>query len=80
MRGAVLACAVWLAALPALAEDEGETLEQKRARIEKLEKDRDAARVQANIYVLPQHKLEAQRLQKEIEALQAEIDELEKGP
>lgn len=75
MRAAIVPLALsLLAATPALARDADETLEQKRARIEQLKEERDAARVKANIYVLPQHKLEAERLQKEIDELQAEID------
>ncbi len=55
-----------------------ERLEKKRAELEKLRAARDAALVQANIYQLPQHKLEAEAKQKEIDAVEAEIDELEK--
>jgi len=76
-RGALLAIAWLLAALPARADDAA--LAEKRAKLEKLVEERDAARMKANIYVLPVYKLEAEAKQAEIDALEKEIAELEKG-
>ena len=77
----LLAIACLLATTPALADagDAAAELAEKREKLEQLIEERDAALVQANIYVLPKYKLEAQKKQEEIDALEAEIAELEKG-
>jgi|GEM_PF-1866983 len=83
----VLSLAIALAATPVLAEEEGgeaagarqsleeriRALEEKRAR---LVEERDAARMRANIYVLPQDKLMAQQKQEEIDEVDQEIARL----
>jgi hypothetical protein len=79
MRWAIV-CALLLAtpAFAAAEEDGASELEAKRAQLKKLREERDAALVNANVYVLPKYKLEAQKKQEEIDALEKEIAELEK--
>lgn len=73
----VFALVAW--ALPAAAEEDApqptieeriRELEAKRAR---LVEERDAARMRANVYVLPQDKLLAQKKQEEIDEVDREI-------
>ena len=68
-----------LALLPcaAFADDAMERKAALQAEIERLEQERDAARVKANIYVLPQHKLEAEAKQKEIDERRKELEALD---
>ena len=70
-----------LLATPALADEAAAPqvqLEEKRAALEKLRDERDAAQVKANIYVLPQHKLEVIAKQEEMDAVQKALDALER--
>ncbi|MFO7156104.1 MAG: hypothetical protein DIU72_005770 [Pseudomonadota bacterium] len=85
--GFVLCLGIALSGAPALAEEAGgasaekaleeriRELEEKRA---KLVEERDAARMRANVYVLPQDKLMAQKKQEEIDEVDREIARLKK--
>ncbi|HLV60639.1 MAG TPA: hypothetical protein VKY51_04480, partial [Fredinandcohnia sp.] len=69
MRVLALILVVALGPVAAIAEEatieeQVRALEEKRA---KLVEERDAARMRANVYVLPKDKLEAEEKQKEIE-------------
>jgi hypothetical protein len=79
IRRLLLAFALVAWALPAAAgedapqptiEERIRELEAKRAR---LVEERDAARMRANVYVLPQDKLLAQKKQEEIDEVDREI-------
>ena len=79
IRRLLLAFALVAWALPAAAEEDApqptieeriRELEAKRAR---LVEERDAARMRANVYVLPQDKLLARKKQEEIDEVDREI-------
>jgi hypothetical protein len=55
-----------------------ERLEAARARRDRLASERDAARVKANTYALPQYRLEAEEKQKQIDVVEQEIAAIEK--
>lgn len=57
-------------------EEQIQELEKKRAR---LVEERDAARMRANVYVLPQDKLEAQAKQEEIDEVDRQLRALREG-
>ncbi len=73
----LLACLL-LAPGFAPADESAERAAEIREKIATLEKERDAARVRANTYVLPKDKLEVLAKQEEIDELQKELDGLEK--
>jgi hypothetical protein len=59
------------------AEVQGQLTRQHDQRA-KLVAERDAAQVKANTYALPQYRLEAQKKQEQIDALDAQIAKTEK--
>lgn len=61
--------------------DPAERIAELEAKRERLVEERDAARMRANVYVLPQDKLEAAQKQEEIDAVDDELRSLRKdGP
>jgi hypothetical protein len=81
MRTLLLASLLLLpaAGLAADAADAEDPIAELRAKIARLETERDAAMVRANTYVLPKDKLEVQAKEKEIDEARAKLDELEKA-
>ncbi|AKU89999.1 hypothetical protein [Vulgatibacter incomptus] len=59
--------------VPDAREEKKVDVAELRARRAALEEERDAARMNANIYVLPRYRLEAIDKQKEIDRIDAEL-------
>lgn len=79
MRSLLAACLLVFSA-PALADEPAKTdrAAELRAKIARLEGERDAARVRANTYVLPKDKLEVLAKQQEIDEARRELESLGK--